>query len=98
MVVVARPLLAPCLGAWPEPRHHRQVASDQEQLIIAETAVKEAEDRLRTLIFDTSDRSVWNVNIEPIDSPPVGLMTPDIDAAVRKSCAILRRLVAQARQ
>ena len=30
-----------------------EVAADQEQLIIAETSVKQAEDRLRLLIFDT---------------------------------------------
>jgi outer membrane protein TolC len=29
-----------------------EVASDREQLIVAETAVGDAEDRLRTLIFD----------------------------------------------
>ena len=38
-----------------------EVAADQEQLIIAETSVKEAEDRLRLLIFDTSNRDNWNV-------------------------------------
>ena len=59
-----------------------EVAADEEQVIIAETAVKEAEDRLRLLIFDTSDRSVWNVRIEPVDSPPLATVTPDIDAAV----------------
>jgi outer membrane protein len=59
-----------------------EVAADEEQLIIAETAVKEAEDSLRTLVFDTSDRGVWNVAIDPIDSPPLGLTSPDIDAAV----------------
>jgi outer membrane protein len=59
-----------------------EVAADQEQVIIAETAVKEAEDRLRLLIFDTSDRSVWNIKIEPVDSPPLATVTPDIDAAV----------------
>src|SRR5207249_2405635 len=32
-----------------------EVAADQEQLIIAETVAKEAEDRLRTLIFDPTD-------------------------------------------
>ena len=32
-----------------------EVAADQEQLIIAETSVKEAEDRLRLLIFDTDE-------------------------------------------
>ena len=59
-----------------------EVAADQEQLIIAETAVKQAEDELRALIFDTSDRSVWNVKIEPVDPPPVGRAMPDLEAAV----------------
>src|SRR5919201_5849887 len=59
-----------------------EVAADEEQLIVAQTAVKQAEDRLRLLIFDTGDRSVWNVRITPADSPPVGTVTPDLDAAV----------------
>ena len=49
-----------------------EVAADQEQLIIAETAVKVAEDRLRMLIFDPTAARVWTVKIEPIDSPPIG--------------------------
>jgi outer membrane protein len=59
-----------------------EVASDQEELIIAETRVKQGEDRLRTLIFDTSDRSVWNVKITPADPPLLGLASPDLEAAV----------------
>jgi len=59
-----------------------EVAADKEQVIIAETAVKVVEDQLRTLIFDTSDRSVWSVKVDPIDSPPVGLAAPDLEAAV----------------
>jgi HAE1 family hydrophobic/amphiphilic exporter-1 len=59
-----------------------EVASDQEQLIIAETAVKQAEDRLRLLVFDTADRSVWNLKIEPIDAPPITTQAVDLDAAV----------------
>ena len=49
-----------------------EVASNQEQLIIGETAVKQAEDRLRVLIFDATARDVWNVAIDTVDSPPVG--------------------------
>src|SRR5262249_37424354 len=45
-----------------------EVASDQEQLIIAETGVKEAEDRLRLLIFDTSNRDNWNVALDALHS------------------------------
>jgi outer membrane protein TolC len=59
-----------------------EVAADREQLIIAETTVREVEDELRTLIFDTSDRSAWSVTIDPVDSPPLGLASPDLDAAV----------------
>src|SRR3954469_1337294 len=59
-----------------------EVAADQEQLIIAETAVKQSEDRLRLLIFDTSDRDNWNVRIDTVDSPPISTPTIDLDAAV----------------
>src|SRR5262249_17077920 len=59
-----------------------EVAANQEQLIIAETTVKQVEDQLRALIFDTTDRSVWHVRIEPIDPAPLGLASPDLEAAV----------------
>jgi len=64
-----------------------EVASNQEQLIIAETTVKQTEDRLRTLIMDTTQRDTWNVKIEPIDSPPVATPALDIDAAVTRGLA-----------
>jgi len=64
-----------------------EVASDQEQLIIAETAVKQAEDRLRLLIFDPTKRENWNVQIEAIDSPPVGTAAVDVEAAVTRALA-----------
>src|SRR5207244_12891558 len=47
-----------------------------------EAAVREAEDRLRLLIFDATQRDSWTVKIEPVDSPPVGLPAPDVEAAV----------------
>ena len=62
-----------------------EVASDREQVIIAETSVSQLEDQLRTLIFDTSDRSVWAVSIEPLDSPPVAIPPPDLEAAVTEA-------------
>ena len=48
-----------------------EVASDEEQLIVAQTAVKEAEDRLRLLILDTTQRDSWTVSLDTVDSPPV---------------------------
>jgi len=59
-----------------------EVAADQEQVIIAETAVDQIKDQLRSLVFDTSDRAAWNVDIEPVDPPPPAAATPDLDAAV----------------
>ena len=59
-----------------------EVAAYQEQLIIGETAVKQAEDQLRVLIFDATAREVWNVAIETVDSPPVGTVALDVDAAI----------------
>jgi len=59
-----------------------ELASNEEQLIIAETAVKESEDRLRVLILDTTQRDAWTVTLDAVDSPPVGLAAPDTDAAV----------------
>ncbi len=49
-----------------------ELASNEEQLIIAETAVKEAEDRLRVLILDTTQRDAWTVALDAVDSPPIG--------------------------
>ena len=62
-----------------------EVAANEEQLIIAETLVRQAEDRLRLLIFDPTDLSIWNRPIEPIDSPPIAQITLDVDAAVRRA-------------
>jgi hydrophobic/amphiphilic exporter-1 (mainly G- bacteria), HAE1 family len=64
-----------------------EVASDQEQLIIAETSVKESEDRLRLLIFDTANRENWNVAIEAVDSPPIATASIDLEAAVTRALA-----------
>ena len=59
-----------------------EVAANEEQLIIAQTLVRQAEDRLRLLIFDPTDLSIWNQTIEPIDSPPIAQVSLDVDAAV----------------
>src|SRR5206468_8422135 len=64
-----------------------EVASDQEQLIIAETAVKQSEDRLRLLILDTTRRENWNVRIEAVDTPPVATPALDVDAAITRALA-----------
>jgi outer membrane protein TolC len=44
--------------------------------------VKEVEDQLRTLIFDTSDPAAWKGRIDPVDLPPVSAGPVDLDAAI----------------
>lgn len=59
-----------------------EVAADQEQLIVAETAVRQAEDHLRVLIYDPTRRDVWGLTLRPVDAPPEGTVAIDIEAAV----------------
>jgi outer membrane protein TolC len=59
-----------------------EVASDQEQLIIAQTAVDQLQDRLRLLMFDATDRSAWTITLDPIDSPPTATIAPNVEEAV----------------
>jgi outer membrane protein TolC len=59
-----------------------EVASDREQLIVAEAAVDNAKDRLRTLIWDPGDASMWTTALELTDAPPREASRVDIDAAV----------------
>jgi outer membrane protein len=47
--------------------------------------VHQAEDRLRLLIYDPTDRAVWNLKIEPIDSPPIAQPSLDVEAAVTRA-------------
>jgi len=62
-----------------------EVAADQEQLIIADTSAKVAEDRLRMLIYDPTDRAIWNIAILPIDAPPTSVAAVDLESAVSKA-------------
>jgi len=62
-----------------------EVAANQEQLIVAETAVRQAEDRLRLLIFDATRRDIWSVPLEPADAPPVGVAILDVESAVSRA-------------
>ncbi|HEV3058271.1 MAG TPA: efflux RND transporter permease subunit [Vicinamibacterales bacterium] len=62
-----------------------EVASDQEQLIIAETSVKQSEDALRMLIMDPTKAETWTTVIEAADTPPISIPTLDVDAAVNRA-------------
>ena len=60
-----------------------EVALRRENLIVARTLVRQAEDQLRVLVLDPKRPDFWFARIEPADLvPPIG-PPPDVDAAVR---------------
>jgi HAE1 family hydrophobic/amphiphilic exporter-1 len=62
-----------------------EVAQRRENLIVAQTQARQAEDQLRILILDPARPDYWSVRLKPGDIvPPVG-QAPDIDAAVRSA-------------
>jgi outer membrane protein TolC len=60
-----------------------EVARNEETVIVAESTIRQAEDRLRTLIFDTAAPDFWTMEIQPSDAPAFEVLPVDVDAAVR---------------
>ncbi|MBA2258667.1 MAG: TolC family protein [Acidobacteria bacterium] len=64
-----------------------EVAQRRENLIVARTTARQAEDQLRTLIADPKRPDFWSMRIEPGDRVPPLRPAPDVDAAVRRALA-----------
>jgi len=62
-----------------------EVASNEERVIVAEAAIKAAQDNLRALILDPAAADFWNVVFEPTDAPAFTAQAIDVDAAVRNA-------------
>jgi outer membrane protein len=62
-----------------------EVATREEAVIVAEAAIKTAEDNLRALVFDPSAPDFWTMTIEAVDLPPFQPITVDTDSAVRNA-------------
>jgi outer membrane protein TolC len=60
-----------------------EVASNQEQVLVAEAAIATAEDTLRTLIFDPERPDYWQVRINAADAVQSQPREIDVDAAIR---------------
>jgi outer membrane protein TolC len=60
-----------------------EVAQRRENLIVAQTLVRQAEDSLRMLIIDPKRDDFWMVRLLPADIVPPIAPFPDVDAAVR---------------
>ncbi len=59
-----------------------EVASNEENVIIAEQTVAQAQDRLRALVLDPGTPDFWNTTFEPADMPALAANPVDVDAAV----------------
>src|SRR5262245_10489213 len=62
-----------------------EVASNEERVIVAEAAIKAAQDNLRALILDPAAADFWNVVFEPTDAPAFTAQAIDVDTAVRNA-------------
>jgi len=62
-----------------------EVARNEETVIVAESDIKQAEDRLRALIFDPKTPDFWTTVIEPTDAMTFKPYAVDVDAAVRQA-------------
>jgi outer membrane protein len=62
-----------------------EVASREEGVIVAEAAVMDAEDAIKSAIFPKNDPSVWALRIVPTDRPTAEPFIVDVEAATRKA-------------
>ena len=62
-----------------------EVAAREQAVIVAESNVAQAEDNLRTLIFDPSTADFWNIRVELTDKPVYQAPQIDVSAAVRNA-------------
>ncbi|WP_162271284.1 TolC family protein [Luteitalea pratensis] len=62
-----------------------EVASNEENVIIGEQTVAQAQDQLRALILDPRTVDFWNTTFETTDAPSLATSPVDVDAAVAKA-------------
>ena len=62
-----------------------EVATNESSVIVAEAAIKQAQDNLRALILDPGTPDFWNVAFEPSDAAAFDERAIDLDAAVRNA-------------
>lgn len=71
-----------------------EVASREEGVIVAENALAEAEDVLKSAIFPANDPLMWRTRISPTDRPSADPVPVDIEGAVQNAIANRTDMVA----
>jgi outer membrane protein TolC len=62
-----------------------EVASNESGVIVADAAIKTAQDNLRSLILDPAAADFWNIAFDPSDAPSFAEQAIDVDSAVRNA-------------
>jgi outer membrane protein len=62
-----------------------EVARNEESVIVAEAAIKRAEDALRALILDPSTPDFWTTTLEPNETPAFQAQAIDVEGAVKRA-------------
>jgi outer membrane protein TolC len=62
-----------------------EVARNEESVIVAEAAIRQAEDRLRALILDPASPEFWTTVLEPSEPMPFRAVAVDVDGAIRRA-------------
>lgn len=74
------------------------VASNQEQVLLAEADISTREDALRTLVLDPGRQDYWQIHIVPTGTLQAEGRQVDLDAAIRNALANRLDLIVQKRQ
>ena len=75
-----------------------QVASNEEQVIVAEAGISTAEDALRALIVDPARQDFWQIHLQPTDQILAAPRAIDVEGAVQNALANRLDLIAARRQ
>jgi len=62
-----------------------EVASREEAVILAEASIGQAEDQLRSLIFDPKTPGFFDMRLEPTDMAPFAVQEVDVTSAVERA-------------
>jgi outer membrane protein len=62
-----------------------EVASNEEAVIVQQSAIQSAQDQLRMLIMNPSQPGFWTASFKPVDQPTLAPRDIDVDAAVKNA-------------
>ena len=72
-----------------------EVASREEAVILSEAAIGQAEDRLRSLIYDPKTPGFFDIRLEPTTMAPFAVQEVDVTAAVERALKERTDLIAR---